>query len=271
MTRVAQRFTLTAQQAAAYKSPAKSPSSKSIGQFATLYCGAQFAHGGLPDQQNAAPAKRAKEMAARLARWNRNARGKRCVGITDGADNTDPVADQPDFDVTGDVRERHGGHGGGRGGQDDDQNEVDPCTVSFKGGRARPPRLSIAVPLPAPDPGADPYALREACSRELLALQSGQALQPGAGVTAQVHAWSVRWLGVQQIGVTLPEAGLEQLRAHPSPQRSAAPLSERARDVNLLTGLLLRQFDRPRTPRQCQDALDTLRALLRSHYAAALT
>ncbi|WP_175036874.1 hypothetical protein, partial [Burkholderia contaminans] len=80
---------------------------------------------------------------------------------------------------------------------------------------------------------------------------------------AHVHAWSARWLRVQQSGVALPEADLEMLRTQPPPQRGAVPLPEAARDFNVLAGLLLRQFDRPRTPRQSADALDTLRALRR--------
>ncbi|MBR8219905.1 hypothetical protein [Burkholderia vietnamiensis] len=169
--------------------------------------------------------------------------------------------------MPGDAHERRGGRGGGRGNQGDEQDDANEAeriaTATFRTGRRRAAG-PVASPRPAesppaPVPGLDPQALRDACTRDLLA-------QPAAGVAAHVHAWSARWLRVQQSGVALPAADLEILRTQP-PRRNAtagaAPLPEAARDFNLLAGLLLRQFDRPRTPRQCADALDTLRALRR--------
>ncbi|MGU7810742.1 hypothetical protein [Burkholderia sp. AW49-1] len=275
MTRIGPHSTALAEQAAAaHRNSAKPSRAKPGGQFATLYRGTRFAHGGMQAQQNAVQAQRAKKMAARLARRRRAARGKRGAGSSDGADGADSVGEPPEFGVSGDERERRGGHGGGRGNQGDEQDDANEteriATGTFRTGR-RPAAGASASPHPAEAPpalapGLDPHALRDACARDLLALQRQFAAQPGAGVAAHVHAWSVRWLRVQQSGVALPAADLEMLRAQP-PQRDAAagaaPLPQAARDFNMLAGLLLRQFDRPRTPRQCADALDTLRVLRR--------
>lgn len=273
MTRITQHAAEIARQAAvaAHKKSAKPRRSKPAGQFATLYRGTRFAHGGPPGQQSAAQTQRTRKMAARLARRRRPARGKRGAVGSDGAEGADAAGEPAEFEVQGDEPERHGGHGGGRGGQGDEQDDAPPRAATFKSGR-RQPAAAIARPpaprLPAPDRDLDPHALRDACARELLALQSELAAQPGAGVAARVHAWSARWLGMQRDGVALPEADLEKLRAHPAPRRDAAggapPLPGAARDFNLLAGLLLRQFDRPRTARQCERALDTLRALRRT-------
>ncbi|RQS36253.1 hypothetical protein DIE03_03625 [Burkholderia sp. Bp8992] len=275
MTRIGPHSAALAQQAAAaHKKSAKPSRAKPAGQFATLYRGTRFAHGGMQAQQNAVQAQRAKKMAARLARRRRTARGKRGAGASDGADGADAASEPPELEVGGDEQGRQGGHGGGRGNQGDDQDDANETervtTATFRTGRrpqAAPVASQHAAELPpAPATGLDPHALRDACAHELLALQRTFAAQPGAGVAAQVQAWSVRWLRVQQSGVALPAADLEMLRAQP-PQRDAAggaaPLPEAARDFNVLAGLLLRQFDRPRTPRQCAQALDTLRALRR--------
>lgn len=275
MTRIGPHSAALAQQAAAaHKKSAKPSRAKPAGQFATLYRGTRFAHGGMQAQQNAAQAQRAKKMAARLARRRRTARGKRGAGASDGADGADAAGEPPELEVGGDEHDRQPGHGGGRGNQGDDQDDANEtervATATFRTGR-RPQAGPVASQHPAESPpaaasGLDPHALRDVCARELLALQRVFAAQPGAGVAAQVHAWSVRWLRVQQSGVALPAADLEMLRAQP-PRRDAAggaaPLPEAARDFNVLAGLLLRQFDRPRTPRQCAEALDTLRALRR--------
>lgn len=274
MTRITQHAAEIARQAAvaAHKKSAKPRRSKPAGQFATLYRGTRFAHGGPPGQPSAAQAQRTRKMAARLARRRRPARGKRGAVGSDGAEGADAAGEPAEFEVQGDEPERHGGHGGGRGGQGDEQDDAPPRAATFKRGRRQPAAAPIARPpaprLPAPDRDLDPHALRDTCARELLALQSELAAQPGAGVAARVHAWSARWLGMQRDGVALPEADLETLRAHPAPRRDAAggapPLPDAARDFNLLAGLLLRQFDRPRTARQCECALDTLRALRRT-------
>ncbi|NTZ07521.1 hypothetical protein [Burkholderia metallica] len=275
MTRIGPHATAHAEHAAAaHKQSAKPSRAKPGGQFATLYRGTRFAHGGMQAQQNAVLAQRAKKMAARLARRRRTARGKRGAGASDGADGADAASEPPELEVSGDEHERQGGHGGGRGNQGDDQDDANEAerlaTATFKTGR-RPAAGPLVSPHPAElppaaAPGLDPQALRDACARDLLALQREFAAQSGTGVAAHVRAWSVRWLRVQQSGVALPAADLEILRTQP-PQRDAtagaAPLPEAARDFNLLAGLLLRQFDRPRTPRQCADALDTLRALRR--------
>ncbi|WP_176045396.1 hypothetical protein [Burkholderia sp. BCC1644] len=274
MTRIGPHSAALAEQAAAaHKKSAKPSRAKPGGQFATLYRGTRFAHGGMQAQQNAVQAQRAKKMAARLARRRRAARGKRGAGASDGADGADAAGEPPELEVSGDEPERQGGHGGGRGNQGDDQDDANEtervATATFRTGRRPAGPVALAHPAqspPAPTPGLDPHALRDACARDLLALQRESAAQPGAGVAAQVHAWSTRWLRVQQSGVALPAADLEMLRTQP-PRRDAAtgaaPLPDAARDFNLLAGLLLRQFDRPRTPRQCADALDTLRALRR--------
>ncbi|AKM39274.1 hypothetical protein NL30_04905 [Burkholderia contaminans] len=272
MTRIGPHSAALAQQAAAaHRKSAKPSRTKPAGQFATLYRGTRFAHGGMQAQQNAAQMQRAKKMAARLARRRRTARGKRGAGSLDGADGADTAGEPPELEVSGDEHERRGGNGGGRDSQGDEQDDTNEtervATATFKTGR-RPtagPAASTraAESPPAPAPGLDPRALRDACARELLALPREFAAQPGAGVAAHVHAWSARWLRVQQSGVALPEADLEMLRTQPPPQRGAVPLPEAARDLNVLAGLLLRQFDRPRTPRQSVDALDTLRALRR--------
>ncbi|MGS0891215.1 hypothetical protein ACVBGC_01445 [Burkholderia stagnalis] len=279
MTRITSHAAAAAAQqaaAAAHKKSAKPKRARPNGQFATLYRGTRFAHGGPQAQQSAAQAQRARKMAAQLARRRRAARGKRGAGTTDGADSADAADAQPEFDAVGDEQERHGGHGGGRGGRDgdrEDEHDAELAAVTFKRGRARPAAastaLSPATEAPAaPDPGADPHALREACTRELLALQSELAARPDAGFAARVHAWSARWLGVQHAGVTLPEADPGALRAHAPPRPGAADgaarLPDAARDFNLLAGLLLRQFDRRRTPRQSAVALDTVRALRRA-------
>ncbi|KAG8154515.1 hypothetical protein [Burkholderia catarinensis] len=273
MTRIGPHSTALAQQAAAAHKPSSKPRAKPAGQFATLYRGTRFAHGSMQAQQNAVQAQRAKKMAARLARRRRAARGKRGAGSLDGADGADAGAEPPELEVSGDEHERRGGHGGGRGGQGDEQDDANDTerVATFRTGR-RPAARPVAAPHPAepppvPAPGLAPHALRDACARDLLAPRREFAAQPG-GVAAHVHAWSARWLRVQQSGVALPAADLEMLRAQPSPQRGAAagaaPLPQAARDFNVLAGLLLRQFDRPRTARQCADALDTLRALRRT-------
>jgi type III secretion regulatory protein HpaA len=277
MTRITSHSAEIARQAAAtaHKKSAKPRRARPGGQFATLYRGTRFAHGGPQAQPGTAQAQRSKKMAARLARRRRAARGKRGAGSAEGADSADGADDQPDFDVVDGEQERRGRHGGGRGGHGDDRedpHDAEPAVVTFKSGRRYravapiAPQLAEAS-LAAPDRGVDPRALREACTRELLALQSELAAQPGAGFTARVHAWAARWLSVQQAGVTLPEADPEALRSHaplrPNAAGATAPLPDAARDFNLLAGLLLRQFDRHRTPRQSAVALDTLRALRR--------
>ncbi|WP_175891546.1 hypothetical protein [Burkholderia cepacia] len=247
--------------ATANKKLSKLSVARSSGQFATLYRGAWFAHGAPVDQPKSTRAQHAKKLVTRLACGSR-------PGHVDGAE---AVVDSADFEVPDERSACHNGHGGGRGNADEheDGNETVPRTVSFKSGRDRTPLLSTASlqqarSLPALDSRADTRALREACLQELIALKLWLGTQPDTGLAALVYAWSARWLGIQQAGVTLPMANLELVRAHPSPRRDTASTSsplDAMRTFNLLAGLLLRQFDRPRTPRQCQEALDTLHLL----------
>ncbi|WP_323123313.1 hypothetical protein [Burkholderia alba] len=277
MKRIASHSAANAQQAAvaAHKKNPKPLRAGPNGQFATLYRSTRFAYGGPPAQHSTAQTQRTRKMLAQLARRRRLGRGKQGSGETDGADSSNDVDGLPEFDVPGDMQEHHGGHGGGRGnhgGDRDDANDAEPTTVAFKSGRRHAAAAPITPPLPTESPATasrstDPNSLREACTRELLALQSELTEQQGTELTARVHAWSTRWLGIQQAGTMLPEADINTLRTHASSRSSSvddtATLSDAARDFNLLVGLLLRQFDRHRTSRQRAIALHTLRALRR--------
>ncbi|WP_144030413.1 hypothetical protein [Burkholderia sp. AU6039] len=212
-------------------------------------------------------------MMARLARRRRFARGRRsamAAGDAEGADAADALQE---FEVVSEEREHH--YGGGRGREDShdgqkDASDVTPA-VTFKAEGRRPVIAPTAHrhehELPPVDPAADPLTLRDQYTRELLDLLTDSNAQPDARRAARIHAWSARWLGLQQAGVALPESSLEMLRAHAVPRPNDANgtprLPDSARHFNLLAGLLLRQFDRPRTPRQCACALDTLRVLQR--------
>ncbi|WP_175034881.1 hypothetical protein [Burkholderia lata] len=233
-----------------------------------LYRGTRFAPGSTPPQPGAAQARRTKGMMARLGRRRRFARGRRAATAAGDAEGADALQE---FEVVGDECEHR--YGGGRGREDsrDGQHDAPDATpaITFKAGQ----RLPVIAPaahrdahsLPPVDPAADPAMLRDQCTRELLDLLTDSNAQPDARRAAHIHAWSERWLGLQQTGVTLLESSLEMLRAHavprPSETNGTPRLPDAARHVNLLAGLLLRQFDRPRTPRQCACALDTLRLL----------
>ncbi|NTX20465.1 hypothetical protein [Burkholderia cepacia] len=236
-----------------------------------LYRGTRFAPGGVPPQPGAAQARRTKGIMARLGLRRRFARGRRAATAAGDAEGADAADALQEFEVVGDERDHR--YGGGRGREDshDGQHDAPDATpaITFKAGQRRPVIAPAAHrhahTLPPVDPAADPAMLRDQCTRELLDLLTDSNAQPDAQRAAHIHAWSARWLGLQQAGAALPESSLEMLRAHAVPRPSETDgtprLSDAARHVNLLAGLLLRQFDRPRTPRQCACALDTLRML----------
>ncbi len=271
MTRISHRFTPIAQ-AATRKRPAGAQRTTAA-KFAVLYRGTRFAPGGAPSQASAAQTQRTKSMVARLARRRRFARGRRAAMAAGDAEGADAADGLQESDVANEEREPH--YGGGRGRQDSHDGQNDPSdaapAITFKAGQRRPAIAPAAHrlehELPPVDPAADPPMLRDQCTRELLDLLTDSNTQPDARRTARIHAWSARWLGLQQAGVALPESSLEMLRAHtvarPNETNDTPRLPDPARHFNLLAGLLLRQFDRPRTPRQCACALDTLRVLQR--------
>ncbi|WP_155646809.1 hypothetical protein [Burkholderia territorii] len=263
MTRIAPRFAAIAQHVTIPSKDSRPQPIHSTGQFATLYRGTHFAHGTPSAQQYTALTGHTKKMVKQLARDRR--------GTATVSDSENTAGDeQHEFDVLVKERESNAGHGGGHGNEREDPNEA-KHTVAFTSGRRQPTTGSTAPGVLAMQSPtglgheADLYLLRDACTRELLALQRELATRPDTGSAARVHAWTARWLSVQQAGLSLPEADLDALRAHTSPRPAttevATRLPDATRHFNLLVGLLLRQFDRHRSPRQCAFALDTLRAL----------
>lgn len=272
MVRIGQHFAAHAHQAS-HNEGAENPHA---GQLSTLYRGVRFTYGTRASLQSNIQRQNTKKMVAQLARRCRPARGKRQAGLSDDTADADDLSftdDLPQFEISDDGQRRDARQQGGRDDERDDENDTKP-TVTFKNGRRRQSASTSTPSLPATglpvalDHDTNPQMLRDACTREFLALQAELAARKGSGLASCVYAWSMRWLNLLQSSEPLHEADLEALRSHASNEDDTAiaapPSPDSIRTFNLLAGLLLRQFDRPRTPRQCAVALATVRAMWRT-------
>jgi hypothetical protein len=267
---------------------ARTRNARNSAQFAALYCGTMFTYGSAPQSELSVRSPRTRHMADSLAR-KRRAEKRQPRNLRGGADEHGGAHGER-LRVT-----RDGGHRGG-GGQSHDGNDPDGDASALPPIKARfaanipPPsgRLdAVAARFGPGEEGARATAVRDAWQTDMLTLFRQVAANPKMDYGALVHQLKIDLLQIQRrIGALPPGGGIAALRTQVGTWPDSAGnsghgelsarlggigatgarpmLPQRARNFNLLFGLLWKHADLTLTPTHCAHALGTHNTLRNS-------